>query len=315
MGVEVVKAITVALAAWNGERYLPALLRSLREQTDPDFQVLIRDDGSTDGTLALLRQAAQADSRFRLAEDGAHLGAKGSFLALMKLADTPYVALCDQDDVWHAERLAACRAAISGAESAWGADTPILVHSDASLIDGDGNPVAPSFFAHQGWRADATDLKSLLVQNNVTGCTVLMNRALCALAAAHADPDRLFMHDWFIAQTAAAFGHIVFVDRPLVAYRQHGDNAIGASRRGLPARALSALKSGGKARARIRLTYDQAQLLLDSYADILPAEAQETVKAYLATRALPWPARPIRALRSGYRMQHPLARAGQFIFG
>ena len=59
MGVEVVKASTVALAAWNGERYLPALLRSLREQTDPDFQVLIRDDGSTDGTLALLR-ASQA---------------------------------------------------------------------------------------------------------------------------------------------------------------------------------------------------------------------------------------------------------------
>ncbi len=315
MGVEVVTAITVALAAYNGERYLPELLASLRGQEERDFLVLMRDDGSTDGTPGLLRRAALEDSRFQLRADGAHLGAKGSFFALMRAAETPYVALCDQDDIWRADRLSACRRAMEAAEEEHGAGTPILVHSDCSLIDGEGRALGGSFFAHQGWRGGAKSLQELLVQNNVTGCTVLMNRALYSLAAAHADPERVFMHDWFLAQTAAAFGEIVFVDAPLVAYRQHGANVLGASRGGLTGRAVRALRRGGEARARIRLTYEQAALLSASYGEALPAEARGIVQTYLDTRRKPWPLRPLRALRGGYRMQHPMARLGQFFFG
>ena len=112
-------------------------------------------------------------------------------------------------------------------ETQYGADTPLLIHSDCSLINQAGDITGSSFFRHQGWDPDALTLPRLLVQNNVTGCTLIMNHSLCRLIAAHADAKNLFMHDWFIALTAASFGRVAFVDRPLTRYRQHGGNAVG----------------------------------------------------------------------------------------
>ena len=308
------REITVLLAAYNGARFLPEQLESLRGQTDGAFRVLMRDDGSTDGTGALLARAAE-DLRFAvLPEEEKHLGAAGSFLTLLQLARTPYAALCDQDDVWAPERLSRCRAAMEAAEAKWGADCPILVHSDCALMDGEGRPIAPSFFRRQGWRGDAVSLPELLVQNNVTGCTVLLNRPLAELAG-RADPAAVEMHDWFLAQTAAAFGHIVFLPEALVSYRQHGDNAIGASRRSLPGRVAEALRTPEKARARIALTYRRAAFLLETYGDTLPEGQRETIRAYLATEHMPRLQRIRAVMKGGYRMQSPWARMGQRIFG
>ncbi len=158
MGVAVVKRIRVLLPVYNGACYLPALLDSLRAQTDPCFDVLAQDDGSDDDTPALLRSLA-GDPRFALgAEGGRHLGAKGSFLSLMRQADAPLIALCDQDDVWEPERLALGRAALSEAEARLGEDTPILVHSDCAVTDAAGRVLHPSFFRHQGWDPAADTL-------------------------------------------------------------------------------------------------------------------------------------------------------------
>ncbi len=310
------KDITVALAAYNGAAYLPEQLRSLAAQTDRHFRVLMRDDGSTDGTAELLRRWAERDSRFVLAEDsGGNLGAKGNFLRLMALDDAPYTALCDQDDVWEPERLSRTRAALADAEAVYGADTPLLVHSDCAVTDADGQAAHPSFFAHQGWDKGAVTLPRLLVQNNVTGCTVLMNAALRELAAQHARPEKLFMHDWFLALTAAAFGHIVFVDAPLVRYRQHGTNTVGASEAGQLRRGAKALAQAERARARIRLTYDHAAMFAEAYGSTLPTEARQTVETYLATKDMPKLKRLLALRRGNYLMQSPVTRVGQMIFG
>ena len=102
--------VTVLLAAYNGEAYLPALLESLRAQT-ADFRVLWQDDGSSDRTAALLTAISGEDPRFRPgAEQGLHLGAAGSFLSLMRQDDAPYTALCDQDDLWQPDKLRRCLA-------------------------------------------------------------------------------------------------------------------------------------------------------------------------------------------------------------
>lgn len=310
------KDITVALAAYNGAAYLPEQLQSLAAQTDRHFRVLMRDDGSTDGTAELLRRWAERDSRFVLAEDGGgNLGAKGNFLRLMALDDAPYTALCDQDDVWEPERLSRTRAALADAEAVYGADTPLLVHSDCAVTDADGQVAHPSFFAHQGWDKGAVTLPRLLVQNNVTGCTVLMNTALRELAVQHARPEKLFMHDWFLALTAAAFGHIVFVDAPLVRYRQHGTNTVGASEAGQLRRGAKALAQTQKARARIRLTYDHAAMFAEAYGSTLPAEARQIVEAYLATQHMPKLKRLLALRRGNYLMQSPVTRVGQMLFG
>lgn len=305
--------VSVLLATYNGTEYLPAQLTSLEAQCLPDFRILWQDDGSSDDTPALLSPMGQR--YVPGAQQGLHLGAAGNFISLMKQDDAEYTALCDQDDVWRSDRLARGLKALQDAEARFGTDTPLLVHSDARIIDAGGACLHDSLFRHQGWNGSAASLQQLIVQNNVTGCTVLMNAALRNLVCAHVRPEKLYMHDWFIAMTAAAFGKILFLPEPLVDYRQHGSNAMGASRSGLIARAAAALKEPGRARARIRLTYDHARMFRDSFGDALPEQAARILGDYLATRDIPHLRRIAAVQRGGYVMQSPLARIGQIIFG
>ena len=315
MGYHLVKT-AVLLAAYNGSTHLPELLASLRAQTDPDFTVLMQDDGSTDETPVLLRDAAANDSRFRFGTgQGSRLGAAGNFISLLRQTDADYCLLCDQDDVWEPEKTAVLKQAMADLEKEYGQDIPLLVHSDCSLIGENGEPAGDSFFRHQGWDPDAVTLPRLLVQNNVTGCTLIMNRPLIDLTAAHARAKDLFMHDWFIALTAASFGRIGFVNRPLTRYRQHAGNAIGASAKPLAARALAALKNRKEAKRRILLTYTHTKVFRKLYGDGLPAPARETVDAYLATQRMKKIPRVLAVRRMGCVMQSPVTRLGQIFFG
>ena len=315
MGVEVVTE--VLLACYNGEKYLPPLLASLSAQGEKDFRVLMQDDGSRDGTLALLKSQAEADDRFLLTADASPArlrGAIGNFWSLLGQSRGDYTALCDQDDVWHADRLQAGLAAMGEAEARWGRETPLLVHGDARVVDASGRVLHESFFAHQGWDFRAVELPRLLVQNNVTGCTVLMNRPLRELALRCGDPAKMYMHDWFLALTAAAFGHVVCLPRPLVDYRQHGNNEMGASAAGLAERGVRALSARERGKARIALTYRHTRDFAAAYGALLPPAAREIIDRYLALEHRPKPARVWGMLRGGYRMQSPVTRAGQIFF-
>lgn len=309
--------IDVLLACYNGSAYLPQQLASLTAQSGEDFRVLMQDDGSQDGTPELLADWCQRDRRFQLVSDASPQrihSAIGNFWSLLQQSDAPYIALCDQDDEWLPQRLHCCMAAMQAAELRWGADTPLLIHSDAQLIDAQGAILHESFFRHQGWDAEATTLPRLLVQNNVTGCTVLLNRPLCRLALAHGDPARMHMHDWFLALTAAAFGQVICIPQPLVRYRQHGENVMGASQAGLAERGVRALSAREKGRARIALTYRHTQAFLDAYGDTLPPAARKTVTRYLSLEHKHKPGRMLGILRGGYRMQSFVTRAGQLFF-
>ena len=310
------KRVQVLLACYNGGPYLPRQLATLREQDDPCFSVLMQDDGSSDGTPSLLREVAGEDERFHLAEENGHrLGAIGNFWSLLRQSDGELIALCDQDDEWNSCRLSRCREALDQAEARYGADTPLLVHSDCRLIDGDGAPLAESFFRRQGWDPAATALSRLLVQNNVTGCTLMMNAPLRRLALQHGDPAKMYMHDWFLALTAAAFGQIVFIPAPLVRYRQHGRNVMGASATGQLGRGARALSQWEKGKARIALTYDHALAFREAFGDALPDAACRCIDGYLATRSMGKLRRVLAVRREGYTMQSPITRAGQLLFG
>ncbi len=316
MGASVVTEIDVLMACYQGERFLPEQLSSLRAQDAADFTVLLQDDGSTDGTPALLQSVCLADARFRLGcEAGRHLGAIGNFWSLLAQSSSPYTALCDQDDHWEPNRLSRCLSALKAMEARYGADAPLMVHSDCRVIDAAGAPLQASFFRHQGWSPEAVTLPRLLVQNNVTGCTLMMNAALRRLLLAHGDPARMVMHDWFIALTAAAFGRIAFLDEPLVRYRQHGQNVKGASQASLPRRGVAALSRVQRGKARIALTYRHTEAFRDAYGDALPAAARQMIDRYLATEAMPKLRRVIAVRRGGYTMQSPITRAGQALFG
>jgi len=276
----------------------------------------MQDDGSTDSTPDQLKEAAARDSRFFFgAEQGMHLGAAGNFLSLIRQTEADYYLLCDQDDVWEPEKIAVLKQAIQDLGQQYGPETPLLVHSDCSLISESGEKAGGSFFRHQGWDPEAVTLPPLLVQNNVTGCALIMNAPLRKLIAEHAKAKELFMHDWFIALTAASFGRIAFVDRTLTQYRQHGENVIGASAHTLLQRGLSALKNRKEAKRRILLTYTHTKVFRKLYENMLPAEADRITANYLSTRHMRKIPRVLAVRRMGCVMQSPVTRLGQILFG
>lgn len=316
MGDHLVKTL-ILLTAYNGTAHLPALLTSLQQQTDPDFSVMMQDDGSSDETLSILQRTVEGDPRFYFGqEQGNHYGAAGNFCSLIRQSgDADRILLCDQDDVWEPEKLSVLKKELDRMESEYGAETPILVHSDCSLINEAGELTGESFFRHQGWDPAAVTLPPLLVQNNVTGCTLIMNKPLRDLVASHAKAKDLFMHDWFIALTAASFGKIGFVNQPLTRYRQHDGNAVGASSASLIRRGLSAFGKRKDAKRRIRLTYTHTKVFRKLYEGELPAEAHSIINAYLATEHMPRLKRVAAVRRLGCRMQSPVTRLGQLFFG
>lgn len=262
--------IDVLLACYNGEKFLPQLLKSLDEQTDANWRIIARDDGSSDGTLEILQAwGKKRPDRFILITDAdRNLGACQNFARLLSKSTAEYFMFCDQDDVWLPEKIERQRAFIKQAEQSHHPGTPILVHSDLVVVDEGLKTQSSSFWHHQGlaWPSIETPWKMICIQNIVTGCALIGNRALrtCALPI----PTTAIMHDWWLALLAASVGVIYHDSRPLVLYRQHNQNTIGAQEWGFRATALRMIRDplGSILRAKrsIRNSRAQAQSLLDS---------------------------------------------------
>jgi hypothetical protein len=158
-----------------------------------------------------------------------NLGPVGSYGVLLQHAadgGARYVALSDQDDVWEKDKLAGELALIGEREQVVGQSVPLLVHSDLMVVREDLSIVHPSFLQFQRLSHVTEDqLSRLLMQNFVTGCTTVVNRAL--LEAALPFPKVVFMHDWWLALCAATLGEVLYLPKSTVLYRQHGGNALG----------------------------------------------------------------------------------------
>ncbi len=143
-----------------------------------------------------------------------------------------YIMLSDQDDVWLPEKvektLARMQADEAACRTAGEANASILVHCDSRIVDRALREIAPSFVTYQKMTPSRCQLQQLLVQNNVVGGALMMNRALAERITEI--PAHCVMHDQWIALVASAFGHIDFVPESLYLYRQHGDNVLGAGK-------------------------------------------------------------------------------------
>lgn len=225
--------VQVLLAVYNGEKYLEEQLDSLFRQTHRRFRVTVRDNHSTDGTRRLLRRwQGRHPGKIELIEGDRNLGVIGNFAALLDKADAPYVMLSDADDVWLPDKMEKTLKSMREAERACGKAMPVLVHTDLRVVDETLSLLQPSF-----WRMSKLDgsapclLNRALTENAVSGCTAMLNRALVELA--RPIPAEVPMHDAWIGLVAAAFGNVVPLTEATVLYRQHGNNAAGASAYGL----------------------------------------------------------------------------------
>ncbi len=222
--------VAIVLATYNGARHLSEQLESLRGQDFGAWRLYVRDDGSRDGTPELLARAAREDPRITVLETRENLGVIRNFGALLGRAHADgadVVFMCDQDDVWLPSKVSRALAVLADLERAHGPAAPLLVHSDLRVVDEALAPIHPSFLAYQAiGHEEERPLGVLLVQNFVTGCAAAVNRALLDLALPF--PAECLMHDWWLAQCAAARGAIGFVPEPTILYRQHASNQIGA---------------------------------------------------------------------------------------
>jgi hypothetical protein len=266
--------VQILLATYNGEAYLRELLDSLLCQTDADFEILAADDGSTDGTLAALREfEARVPGKTRIVATGRVGGVTRNFMRLVDAADAPYVMLCDQDDVWLPNKVETMLPAIQGIESDSAPRTPVLVHSDLRVVDDQLQDINPSLFSFMALEPEKTDLCSLLLRNQVTGCTTILNHALLERVQG-SDPDAMVMHDWWIALVAAAFGRTGVVREATILYRQHGGNTLGAQRwnLGYVVRRTVQVIRGDRLRRPTRRCATQAKAFVAAFGGQLRAE-------------------------------------------
>jgi glycosyltransferase involved in cell wall biosynthesis len=273
--------IDILLATYNGERYLAEQLESLLHQTEQDFCICAQDDGSTDGTPALLKAYEQrypGKIRVWLRKEGGG-GAAANFFDLLRLSEADYAMFCDQDDVWMAQKVEQTLKKMKETENG-DVDVPVLVHTDAVVADEDLRVLDGSLFHMQRLDAGASAFSRLLVQNIVTGCTVMMNRALVKRLGEH--PQGAVMHDWWCALLAAAFGRIAFLQEATMYYRQHAANKVGAKQAGKLSYNLGRLRDAGGARQVLEATVTQAQAFLTQYGDELEEEKRRALRAYCA---------------------------------
>lgn len=271
--------INILMATYNGEAFLAEQLKSIQDQTISNWQLWIRDDGSTDGTVAIIRHFAKSDYRIRLINEGEtkNLGVIQSFYQLVKHESADVYFFSDQDDIWLPEKL---EVTLKQAERE-AVDQPLLVYTDLAVVDEQLNVLQKSMIRTQSHHANTTLLQEL-TENTVTGGTAMINHAL---ALHWTTTENLMMHDWYLALVASALGKLVYVDQVTELYRQHASNVLGA-------RTWSKRMKGwirphrliAKYWGLIRGSQQQAEHLFDLP---LSAENRKLVEAYLTVMEKP----------------------------
>lgn len=216
----------IIMATYNGEKYIDIQIKSIMSQIGHG-ELLIHDDGSSDKTLNIIKSWVARDRRITLIEGEPCGGAKENFAFLLRHTSAHYVFFADQDDIWEEDKIKIMLDVMSDAESNFGYATPILIHSDLSIIDDSGNNISHSLMRYQKLNPTWTQkINLIMTENVVTGCACLVNRALIDVASPI--PNSAVMHDWWLAINAAMHGKTLFINRPTVKYRRHASNVVGA---------------------------------------------------------------------------------------
>ncbi|MGA2470728.1 MAG: glycosyltransferase [Solirubrobacteraceae bacterium] len=216
--------VAICLATYQPKaELLRAQIESLRAQRHVQWIALISDDGSSPAACQAISALTAGDDRFHIIWNRDRRGYYGNFeRALMAVpAWADYVALCDQDDIWHPQKLRRLIDALAPRARS-------LACCDARVVDDQGRVRSHTMWTSR--RRGGGDLRSLLAANSVCGATTVFDRRLLDVALPFpVGPDILY-HDQWIGVVAAAGGGVTWVDEPLVDYVQHDGNAFGHAR-------------------------------------------------------------------------------------
>jgi glycosyltransferase involved in cell wall biosynthesis len=277
--------IQLLLATYNDGRYLDDFFNSILSQTETRWSILVRDDGSADGTQERLEEwADRLNGRLVTLPDSGrtNLGVAGNFSRLLAASDDAYVMLANPDDVWHPDKIAISLDAMRKAEGPTAASLPCLVHTDLRIVDAGLREIASSLWSYQGLFPERGHaLSRVCVENLVWGCTAMLNRALVDLAGDV--PVESHHEDWWLAMVAAAFGQIVSVPVATVDWRRHGSNDSDLSE--LQRATGAALASPSLVHERLNelllKSRPRAQVFLRRYGEKLTPRQRAAIEAFI----------------------------------
>lgn len=272
--------IDILLASYNGEKYIAEQIESILQQDYNDFRIIIRDDGSSDNTVEIIKEYCKKyPQKIILIQDAIKCkSAQKNFFELLHYAQSEYVMFCDQDDWWLPNKVSACMHEMKKLEKNYSKDIPILVYAEYKVV---GKNLEDIGFNHKKSQVAKHyhELNRLLVQNYITGCLILMNKSLYFAMGEY--NESIPMHDGWAALCASSLGKISHIDDVVMLYRQHGGNCAGAL-------------DVTDVRYRIRRLFDpnsrnsmhvyikQAQLLLKRYANQIPEDKKKCLEEFIS---------------------------------
>ncbi|TKH33102.1 glycosyl transferase [Paenibacillus polymyxa] len=268
--------VQVLLSTYNGAAYLDEQVESLINQKDVEVQILIRDDGSTDDTVAKLITLEQRyPQQIRLCLKS-NVGVITSFFDLIQRSSETfdYYAFCDQDDVWMPNKLARAVAQLREKDES----RPLMYCSATQMVSQNLEPL-------KVWPADIPrplSLYNALIENVCVGCTMVINKQTLQFVKTRMPDtlDNIIMHDWWIYLCTAAFGEVVFDPEPSIWYRQHQNNVLGGSTDGWIGKWRKRLSRFAKGKNRYILS-KQARQFVQLYGQDMPSQLYRDVDQFL----------------------------------
>jgi glycosyltransferase involved in cell wall biosynthesis len=296
----------VILAVFNGQTYLPEMLDSLLSQTIRDFNVLVRDDGSRDGSLEILENyKGRFEGRLNVIRGESSGSATANFAILMRETKADYVLLADQDDVWKPEKVELTLRSLRAAEAKYGKSTPIYFATDIAVVNKDLELISASYWKWKRLRPSMmSKLSQSLICVPVDGMASGMYRALIDLSNPVA--EKAISHDWWAQLIAAAMGRVICDPAVTALYRVHGGNASVPKKVGI----IPYLKLGLDAsflRRGLGRRIEQASALSDAFAGRMPPDKLKIIQKFTRLQSESFLKRRL-TLISGNYLYHDLVR-------
>lgn len=221
------------MSTYNGGQYLREQIESFFAQTNKDWQLFVRDDGSKDNTVEILTEYAQkCPQQIHIVDDvKENLGAGQSFMHLLEVTDADYYMFSDQDDVWMPDKIERTLRKLQEVESLHPSDA-VGVFTDLTVVDKDLNVLMPSLWKGDNRHPEYTrDFYKQWVNRHATyGCTQMINRAAKKIVFPYKQFEGVMgAHDNWVEYILIKHGKYDYLDEPTILYRQHGTNVVGAN--------------------------------------------------------------------------------------
>ena len=270
--------VQILLSTYNGTKYIIPLMESLLGQDYPHMEILVRDDGSNDGTVELLREYAANHTNIKVVT-GVNLGFARSFFKLLEISSpaADYIAFCDQDDVWLQDKVSRAVKFLRSYPP-W---TPALYFSRLTVVDENLRLLGYTKIPRK-----ELSFRNALVEGPLgLGCTILLNQTARKLL--HEFPSQAYTHDWWIYLVLSGFGTIIYDKESRILYRKHASNVFGISF-GVIDKCKVKIQRFKTGKLQYQNVMDQAKEFMRIYGSSLPIEHKSILEHLLENRKRSW---------------------------